>query len=65
MKKYRIGFHIDIDDAMIIEANSEEEAEEIFCSLNTDEFLDMSGVCIDTDNPSEVDICYIEETEED
>ena len=65
MKKYRIGFSISIDDYMEIVADSEEEAEEIFHSLNTDEFLGLSGVCIDTDNPSEVDINYIEEIEED
>lgn len=64
MKSYEVSFHVDIDDSIIIEANSE-EAEEIVRNLNGLEFMDLSGLYIDPSNYADFEIEYVTEIEED
>lgn len=61
MKSYEVSFRIDVEDSIIIEASSEEEAERKFHALDS---IDLSYY-IDIDNDGQVYIDYIEEVEED
>ena len=65
MKFYEVSFHVDIDDSIIIEANSEEEAEEIVRNLDGFEFMDLSGLYIDPSNYADFEIEDVTEIEED